>query len=71
MSETVNNVRRRKDDWIEIEAKGGSDMFAIDPIQIRPGTDDDRVKISNVPAVGAEVKIADLRTALERLEGEF
>lgn len=71
MTEIESSVRRIKDDWLEVDAKAGEDMFVIDPIQIRPGNEDDSIRISNIPPIGAEVPIDDLRVAIERIERDF
>lgn len=64
-------VRRVQDEWIEIPAELGDGCGISAPIRLRPGNDDDSVRMHfDAASVGREIKIRDLRAGVDAIEAE-
>lgn len=63
-------VLKREDAWVEVYRHNPGTDYAVTPLQLRPGSAADKVIVSENSLVLAEVKIADLRRALELIEEE-
>jgi hypothetical protein len=65
-------LKEQTERFVEVLAVWGDDQRATEPMNLRPGAFDGKVKIqtSATDAYGREVGISDLRTALDLIEEE-
>lgn len=62
-------VRRRQDEWIEINASSFDGSYPAEPFVLRLGTDDGQVRLCEDWGLpGKMVRISDLREALDKIE---
>lgn len=69
MAEVTERVSKRTDAWVDVPAEPADGSgFTVPPIQLRPGSVDDTLRISEVPTIGAEIRISDLRNGIDLIE---
>lgn len=65
----MSEVGKREDAWVDVPSEG-PDGFTLDPIQLRVGSDETKLRLKVTGSPEHEIVIHDLRKGISLIEEE-